>query len=445
MNPFEEYTKRMSEELGLMKKTINENLGSFKSVLEKFQDTQTAAPLAAQPVSAQPTSGAANAPAPIQGAQQETVELPVVSDDDDMETKFQKLVQYVDFLGLQLQNAMNHGNTIAEMLNKSINYSETIGTVLNEHINHTNFMTTKMNETLAYAQTVGQKTNEGINFANYLSDVLENLTNYSNLLAIRTNEAINHANYISDVSEAQIKHNNYLAGLIENKAAMVANVPQVEERNLENNVVGLTEGKVNNAPNYNKILDDVKVITQKITEDSNGAVLEKRYPFLKFLNEAQKQDFYKLDTQLKQEIVATLESSVYTNTNDVLTIINAVLEYKNQMVPNYIKYTPNEYKPVYEGLTDNDKQFIANQANSGIYKVNTAYQVKSFWDSLRINNLNLTMLSENRKIQALAQSANAINESQSKEGMIPINKVQEQTRGYSNDYVANMIRFANRK
>lgn len=424
---FNAYSEQLAKQISAMNKGIDD----FRKMFEEAQ-AQLKAPQPMQNM--QPVQGGqAQQPQQLQpGQESETTELPNVTEDDKGKDVIDKLVQYVDFMALQLQNVMNHTNYVTEMLNRSIAYAENIGNTVNKHVNHTNYMAKKLNEAINFMDLVGQKTNEAINFANYLSDTTNDLVNYADLIATRTNEAINFSNYLSDVSEMQIKHTNYMASTIENRLASQPTAPSIDNRNLDSNVVGLTEG-------YNSLNDEIKKVVSKITENTQDAVLESIHPFLKLLNEEQKRFFYNLDQQTKQDIVLALESSVYTSAADVVTIVNSVLTHKNEAVPNYLKYMPDKYKSVYESLTQAEKDNIALSANSGIYKTNTPYQVKSFWDSL-----GLGMLESNKEAQKLAQAAQAINESQSKEGFIPVSQVQQMSRGYSDDYVSSIKRHAAR-
>ena len=423
---FNAYSVQLTKEIGAMKKGIDD----FRKMFEDAQ-AQLQAPQPMQNM--QPMQGGQPQQQQVQdGQEEETTELPNVTKDDKGKDVVDKLVQYVDFMALQLQNVMNHTNYVTEMLNRSIAYSEGIGSTLNKHVNHTNYMAKKLNEAINFMDLVGQKTNEAINFANYLSDTTNDLVNYADLLGTRTNEAINFSNYLSDVSEMQIKHSNYMANTIENRLASQPVAPSIENRNLDTNVVGLTES-------YNNINLEIQKVVSKITENTQDAVLESVHPFLKLLNEDQKRFFYNLDQQTKHDIVLALESSVYTSAADVVTIVNSVLTSKTANVPNYLKYMPDKYKEVYESLTPEEKNAISLNANSGIYKTNTPYQVKSFWDSL-----GLGMMAENKETQKLAQNAQAINESQSKEGFIPVSQVQQMSRGYSDDYVSSIKRHAAR-
>ena len=441
-NEFNAYSEQLSKELGAIKQNHTEimsALSEFKSKMFENQ-AQQSQQLQGQPSQDQPQAQMVQQPQLEQGQDAQTTTLPNVEPDDKGKDVVDKLIQYVDFMALQLQNVMNHTNYVTEMLNRSIAYSEGIGNTLNKQINHGNYMAKKLNETISFIDVVGGKTNEAINFANYLSDVTNDLTNYANLLGVRTNESINFANYLSNVSEMQIKHGNYLGSLIDNKIAASPVSPSIENRNLESNIASITESVQHN---YTDLNDEIKNIVKRINENTQDSVLEARHPFLKLLDKDQKQYFYNLDSATKHDVVLALESSVYTSTSEVITIIEGVIAHKNSAIPSYLKFVPEKYKSLYEGMNQVEKDNIAALANSGMYKLNTPYQIKSFWDSQDFSNVELR-IAENNKNEKLANNAKMINESQSIEGYIPVSQVEQLSRGYSDDYIASIKRHAKR-
>ena len=434
---FNAYTQTLQNELGGIKQSyadITSAIGEFRKKLFE-NDGQQQQQVQVQPAGEQAQAQLTEKPQ-LQDAQAQTTELPNVTEDDTEKDAVKKLIQYVDFMALQLQNIMNHTNYVTEMVNRSIAYSEKIGGTLNEHVNHTNYLTKKVNEAINYIDVVGQKTNEAINFANYISGVTNDLVNYTDLIGMRTNEAINFTNYLSEVSEMQVKHANYMFNIIENKLAIAPTAPSVENRNLDNHVSSITESA-------QVVNDDIKKIVTKITENTQDSVLEARHPFLRLLESEEKSFFYNLDQKTKHDVVLALESSVYTSKEDVVTMMNSVIAHRDATTPSHIKFMPEKYKAIYENMDDAEKNNVTLRANSGIYKLNTPYQVKTFWDSQDFSGIQ-TRITENAATQKLAESANAINENQSKEGFIPVSQVQQMSRGYSDDYVASITNYAKR-
>ena len=445
---FDAYSKTVQTEVGVIKETLQgvqktlKNISVLKKkVNEEFEDIQGAQEPQDERAQAEVQPGEE-----AQGqVQEETTELPNITDEDDNASVVNKLVGYVDFLAKQLENVINHTNYVTEMLNKSIGYSENMGNNLNKHINFTNYLGKKVNEAINYTELIGEKTNESINYGEMVGDKLGDLINFADLLAQKTNEAINYADYGFKRLDEHIDYTNYLSSVMNNKTFASGKTTSIKDRQLDDNVTVITEGKENEGKVDKKtahedLSESIKKITTKVAENSNDAVLESKYPFLKLLNKEDKEVFYKMEDGVKREIIATLEAAVYFKREDVLGIINGIIEDKNAKMPTYIKYMPEDYKPIYEKMTDIEKVDIDRAAKSGIYKVNTPYQVKSFWDSMSLNAIKDRMISESAANEKLAENVNTNKEnkekdSQSTEGNMSINEVIQIQRGYNDNYV----------
>ena len=141
--------------------------------------------------------------------------------------------------------------------------------------------------------------------------------------------------------------------------------------------------KINNL--FESLQNNATKILSKIEESKVDKILENKYTFLKLLSTDNKQKFYALNENLKKEIVVALNNGVYFNEKDVVNIMESIIAAQGQNLPNYLKFIPDEFKPIYENLNQNKRTEIDNLAKSGFYKLNTPYQVKSFWYSLDIN------------------------------------------------------------
>jgi hypothetical protein len=85
-------------------------------------------------------------------------------------------------------------------------------------------------------------------------------------------------------------------------------------------------------------------------------------------------------------------------------------------------------------MTEGERNWVAAQANTLV--LNSAYQVKSFWDSRDFRGINERIATET------IINNNTINESQGKEGYVSLNQVHESLRGYSNTYIDMLKRKA---
>jgi hypothetical protein len=96
---------------------------------------------------------------------------------------------------------------------------------------------------------------------------------------------------------------------------------------------------------------------------------------------------------------------------------------------------PDEFKTIWNEMNESEKSKI--NAKSQLYSIKTPYQAVTFWNDLDLRGINerIEIEKHNAKLQKL-------NESQSTEGLIPVNQVVEMQRGYSQGYLENMMRQA---
>ena len=342
-------------------------------------------------------------------------------EDDDNRAVIDKLVMYVNFLSQQLENVINHTNYIGEMLNNDINYSEMVANKFNEHINYTNYLGNKMNDAINYTEKIGQIVNEGINYSEMVGTKLGDLINYSDALATKVNEAINYADYGFVKLDEHIDYTNYMANIINNRGYAAGNVIGATNRNLDQNVVKLTEGVTN----------DISKIIEKVKENSNMSVLESKYPFLRLITDDDKSKFFALDNETKTQVVATLDAGVYFNREDVITILEGVVADRTSKIPAYVKFMPVDYKPIYEAMNDVERINLEKIASSPAYApLSTAYQVKMFWANLDLNPIKDRMTVVSQKID----------ETLSTEGNISVDQLRQVRRGYSDEFVKTFMR-----
>ena len=97
---------------------------------------------------------------------------------------------------------------------------------------------------------------------------------------------------------------------------------------------------------------------------------------------------------------------------------------------------PAEYKAVWNEMNESEKNRV--HAKSQMYDIRTPYQAKAFWDEMDLRGVQerIAIEKNNSKIQA------QLNESQSTEGLVPVNQVVEMQRGYSQGYIEMLQRQA---
>ena len=128
---------------------------------------------------------------------------------------------------------------------------------------------------------------------------------------------------------------------------------------------------------------------------------------------------------------------MWFNENDVLGIMDAVVNESTKDIHIIQKFMPDTYKPVWDKMNENEKSRF--YAKSQLYNLKTPYQVKSFWDEQDLRGINERAIIETENLKEMQK----LNESQGTEGMIPVERVVESSRGYSSNYLSQMQRRGN--
>ena len=417
---FNKFTQNTQKELNSLKSAIlkiNEGLEGIQSQLEtNVQEPAQADNLQMQD-SAQAQDGAQ---AQMQEQAQETTELPNITKDDDSEDALKKINMYLDFMSKQLTTKEAEYQELQENVNAINNIMPVIGKALNKIINHENLLTKKVNESLNYVDGELLNTiNETANTTNIQSFLISKLIEMSDNLSEDTSNIYESAEEMNSVIKAHGGFMNMLAKKINENEFELDNVTQSEEgidatetqdvsqseegvdatetQDVSQSEEGVdatetttinesVDSNVNKIDNlFQTIQNSAQKVLTKIENNKVDKILESQYPFLKLLDGKNKKRFYNLDNNVKKEIVIALNEGVYFNQNDVMSIVESVVNAQNANVPNHIKFMPTEFKPLYENLSPEQKQEIDMVAKSGFYKLNTPYQVKSFWHSIDIN------------------------------------------------------------
>jgi hypothetical protein len=349
----------------------------------------------------------------------------------------ENLAKYTDYLAGKLNQSIKYSEHVAESSNNSVEYQNYLGEKLNQSINYQNYLGENVNKNINYSEYLKENLNKSINYQTYIAEEVDKGIQYTEYVAEGANRGLEYSEYIAENSNLNREYAEHIAdkaskgiGYTEYIAESLNSGSFKPNAGLLDGVAGLNESKQVKA-----IANSVDEVIKTVKDNSSTAVLENKYPFLKVLSKKAKDNFYNLDNPTKTAVVEALNASVWFNEGDVTNIISAVVEQKNKNIPIHLRYIPNEYKEVWDKMNENDKNGVHTKAQ--LYTLNTPYQVKAFWDEMDFRNINerVEIQKENLKIQKL-------NESQSKEGAVPVNRVVEMSRGYSKGYINSLMRGA---
>jgi hypothetical protein len=349
------------------------------------------------------------------------------------------VINFTDYLSHKVNESIKYTEHVAETTNNSIEYSSYIGERLNQSINHQDYIAKKLNESINYTEYVKESVNNSIKYQNYLAEELDKNIQYVEYVAEGTNRSIEFGEYLSENINLNRDYSQYLAekvgqsiGYAEYIAESLGDGTTVGKRNILGAV-----GKLDESNAIDNLISKVDQVITEVNDKSSKTVLESKYPFLKVMNEDNKKSFFGLESNTKQAIVEALNGAVWFNENDIVGIMEAVVNHKEQNIPTYIRFMPAEYKPTWNEMNESEKSRI--HAKAQLYTVNTPYQVKAFWDDLDMRGINERIEIQKYNTKKMQQ----LNESQSTEGLVPVDQVVEMQRGYSQGYLETMLRNAN--
>lgn len=363
--------------------------------------------------------------------------LKLVSFVNYLAEQLEGVVNYTDYLSSKLNESIKYSEHIAETANNSIDYSNYVGEKLNQSINHQDYLAEKVNQSINYAEYIKESLNNSIKYQNYLAEELDKGLQYTEYVAEGANRGIEFSEYLAENVNLNRNYAQYLAeklghtiGYTEYIAESLNDGTSVNKRNVLKGV-----SKLDEATSVDSLLAKVDQVIAEVNDKSASAVLEGKYPFLKVMSDASKKAFFALDSETKHAIVETLGAAVWFNENDVTSIMEAVVSHKNQNVPAYLKFMPNDFKEAWNSMNENEKNRI--HAKAQLYTIKTPYQAMSFWNEMDLRGVNerIELEKNNTKLQKL-------NESQSTEGLVPVNQVVEMQRGYSQGYLEMLQRQA---
>lgn len=379
----------------------------------------------------------------------------ILESSQNTESHESKLTGFVNYLAESLEGVINYADYLSHKLNESVKYTEHVAETTNNAIEYSTYLGEKLNQSVGYQDYVAEKVNQTINYSEYLKETLNNSIKYQNYLAENLDKNIQYTEYVAEGANRGIEFAEYLSenvnlnreyaqylaeklgqniGYSEYIAESLNGTGAAGSRNLLNGV-----SKMNESTSVDALISKVDQVITEVTDKSSKAVLESKYPFLTVMSEENKQKFFSLEATTKQAIVEAVNGAVWFNEVDLLSIMEAVVSHKDQNIPAYLKFMPTEHKATWEQMDESAKNRI--HAKAQLYDVRTPYQAKTFWAEADMNRIQ-----ESIEIQKNNQKLQQLNESQSTEGMIPVNQVVEMTRGYSQSYLEMMkINAQNRR
>jgi len=125
--------------------------------------------------------------------------------------------------------------------------------------------------------------------------------------------------------------------------------------------------------------------------------------FFRFISEAKKSEYNELNIEDQSKVLKSIEGKGFLTEGQILTLWNSSLVNSVKTnEPNVIEMMPEEYKETWSKLSDNKKTALL--AQSKYHKLETAYQVRNFWQTRDLRDVKVVM----EKVETVNEAAPVI-------------------------------------
>ncbi len=297
-----------------------------------------------------------------------------------------KGISYSEYVAESLDKNIEYSKYLAEKVDQNIQYSEYLAENLDKGISYSEYLGENLDKGIAYTEYVAEKLNSGIEYSEYLAENLNKNIEYSDYLAENLNKGLDYSEYLAEKLKRGIAYSEYIAENVNIKGGVkIEEVASLKENAQVSAFAGLNESGF--AGDYNDLTSKIDSLIESVkTQKTETAI-----------NEASK--------------VAQTQPAQTQKADEVLN----ETENANKTGVKFIDEMPEEFSPIWESLSDNHKQSIIAQGN--FYRLDTAYQIKNFWQT--------------RQLGPKTIGVQKLNENESSEQ--PTGKT-----GYSSDYMSHI-------
>ena len=195
----------------------------------------------------------------------------------------------------------------------------------------------------------------------------------------------------------------------ENAEEFVEETEAVEETEEETEAVEETEEEETEAIEETETVDTLDAYKSEISSKlsaliEKATVKENTNPhFFRFISEAKKAEYNELNTEDQSKVLKSIEGKGFLTEGQILTLWNSsLINSVKTNEPNVIEMMPEEYKEAWSNMSDNKKTALI--AQSKYHKLETAYQVRNFWQTRDLRDVKVVM----EKVESVNEAAPVI-------------------------------------
>lgn len=295
------------------------------------------------------------------------------SDNQKLNEQLKSVIAHTDYIvesvNKETESLIGYAEKIAEAHNQNEAYTDHVLRQIDEqletiHSNH-QMLVEKVKENEDYVDHIVEQYNSGVEEHNSLNEEVQKLTQSQDNIVEDIKKHTNYVDHIVEQINAKNGHivneHNTIEGITESVDALIADVAKEHKAQ---------EGKTAFVSN---LCEEYKVRFANMTDDEKKLVTEKMQGKVGV-----------------QEINETFQSCI---------------TFKPKTV-DYLRDMPEQYKALYEALSDERKQQLALEAQS--YQLNNQYAINYFWQTrdLRDNTIILKSLNEKKDAEKTEKTEN---------------------------------------
>jgi len=339
-----------------------------------------------------------------------------------------------------LGKSIDYSEHIAEKSDRGIRYSEMLAEKVNQHMSYTDYLAEKVDQSISHSDYIAEKLDQSISHTDYIAEKVNQNIEYGNYIAEKMNETLAYAEYIAEHADNSIRYSEYITenvaskkdfqNLTEYTEYMFENAgfkldgktTDVSEKSKDPVAGSVKEGVAVRYSNLDKKIDALleSVNKQKTEDKANDA----RYPFVKFLGENKRNEFFNLNEAEKQRVTTALNAKPSFNEEGIVKVWESALA-SVEVNEKWLTDMPVEFLPLWEAASPDVKDRIYRQAQ--VYKLESPYQIKNFWQT-----------------RGLDKTEQAIVESLNESKRVETAKSNLSPLGYSFDHVNKVASGLNR-
>lgn len=328
-----------------------------------------------------------------------------------------KAVEYSSYLSEMLNNSIGYAEHVAEKADRGIQYAEHIAESQESSIEYMKYVAENLDKSIGYGNYLAEKLDQTLGYAEHIAEAADNAIAYTQYVAEQTDNSIAYTNYVAEHADNLIKYSEYIAEnaatkkdfknlteyaeyMFENMGGEFGNSAKenISEEKEEQIKKSILDGAIKESEDvtvrYSSLDEKIESVLESIrkqkVEERNE---DKQYPFIKFLSESKREEFFALGEADKARVKNALNTNPSFNEERIVAVWeNALSASANE---KWLSDMPAEYLPLWESATPETKDRITRQAK--LFRLDNSYQINNFWQTrTELKNVAATPLNESK-------------------------------------------------